>query len=126
MAHRTQHGLSYVMMKTAMYIETNVCVDCLQCMMAHWGTLTGLQKHQTSNSIEILCDYLERQGKKQNRLCELYLNCSQSVEKWTKIDKKYLWMQVTPFLDSIIAIIRARGGVTKLFGKNFFVLDVYT
>lgn len=95
----------------------------------HDGTLGHFDwpvKSPDLNSIDILCDYLEQQVKQQNRLCELYLNCSQSVEKWNKIDKKYIRVLVTSLLDSIIAVIKATGGVTKLFGKNFFVLGSST
>lgn len=112
-------------LKTEIYREPNVC----SLFEMHNGTLEHFDwpvKSPDLDCIEISCDYFEQQVKQQNRLCELYLNSSQSVEKWSKIDKKYLRTLVTSILDSIIAVIMARGGATMLFEKNFFVLEAYT
>lgn len=77
----------------------------------HDGTLGHFDwpaKSPDLNSIEFVCNYLQQQ----HMLCELCdLGCLQSVEKWIKIYKKYPWTLVTSLLDSIIAVIRARGGV---------------
>lgn len=43
-----EHSTDSPMLCSAMYMEPNVCVDCLRCMRARLGTLTGLQNPQTS------------------------------------------------------------------------------